>query len=207
MSFPQKPSDCHPDLQEDRLAALAQFFASTRLGVASLHDASAGDDNWSLGCRSFARWRNNLLKKVQDGQWPWLNIINPGKRFIFGIGTVPVRFFRGSVNRPPERTLVNSLPELNQLTLAFDDTQTPYRDLKWRFAIETGYLGEPTAIVFAGLGREDGSVVCKWDIPFIPDITEIEPGEPRTDDMVELPPPNILVGPGYRVDTSSNNAS
>ena len=35
---PQHPSDCHPDLQEERLLALADFFASTRSVVAALHD-------------------------------------------------------------------------------------------------------------------------------------------------------------------------
>lgn len=204
MSFPQKPSDCHPDLQEDRLSMLAQFFASTRMGVASLHDTSAGDDGWSLGCRSFARWRNNLLKKAKTGEWPWLNIVNPGKRFVFGIGVVPVRFFRGSVNRPPERTLSNSVPELNQLSLAFEDFPVSYRDLKWRFAIETGLLGEPTAIIFAGLGREDGAVVHKWNVPFIPDIIDLDLPEPKTDDMVELPPPSVQAGPGYGVSKSDN---
>jgi hypothetical protein len=184
------PTDCHPDFQEERLAALAQFFAETRSDVAGLHDVCAGDDGWSLGCRSFARCRNLLVQKASSAEWPWLRIVNPGKRFIFSIGAVPVRFFRGSINRPPERTLAYSALELAQRALAFDDIETPYAQLHWRFAIETGPLGEPTAVIFAGLAREDGAVICHWVLPFAVDDNAL-PDEPRIDDIVALPAPTV----------------
>ena len=118
--------------------------------------------------------------------------MNPGKRFVFSVGAVPVRFYRGSVNRPPERTLAHSAPELTQLALAFDDIETPYAQLHWRFAIETGPLGEPTAVIFAGLAREDRAVVCHWELAFDADNDAV-PDEPKVDDIIELPAPAVGV--------------
>lgn len=86
MNQPESPQHCHPDLQEDRLLALAQFFASTRSTVVSLHEPLSGDDGWSLGCRSFARWRNLLIQKSKLVEWPWLGIINAGKKLFFQLG-------------------------------------------------------------------------------------------------------------------------
>lgn len=191
MSQPERPQDCHPDLQEDRLLSLADFFASTRSAVVALHDPLAGDDGWSLGCRGFARCRNMLVQKAKSGEWDWLGILNPGKKFIFSIGSVPVRFYRGSHKRPPTRTLATNAQELKQLSLAFATSNELYRDLKWRFAIETDFLGEPSAVIFAGLAGDDGSVVCHWKLPFDNQNISIELDSIRNDDMVELPAPIV----------------
>lgn len=191
MSQPEHPHHCHPDLQEERLLTLAQFFASTRSQVVSLHDPFSGDDAWSLGCRGFARWRNLLIQKSKTGEWPWLGIVNPGKKFIFSIGAVPVRFYRGSVNRPPFRTLASNAQELTQMSLAFATEDNQFGNLKWRFAIETDYLGEPSAVIFAGLAGEDGSVVCHWKLPFDTTNIELDLTSIHDDDVVELPAPSV----------------
>lgn len=192
-----RPSDCHPHLTDDRLMLLADFFASTREQVMSLHDSAAGDDNWSVGCRTNARWRNGLVKKNLSGDWPWLSIINPTKRFVFGVGDVPVRFFRGVIDNPPLRTLALSAPELAQMAFAFEDTNV-YRKLHWRIAIETGLLGEPTAVLFAALARINGQVVHSWPIPFVAghgsDLDEPMPIDDS--DLVQLPPPTVLISSG-----------
>jgi len=191
MNPPEFPHDYHPDLQEDRLLALAQFFANTRSAVVALHDPLAGDDSWSLGCRGFARWRNLLLSKSKSGEWDWLGIVNPGKKFIFSIGAVPVRFYRGSHKRPPDRTLISNAQELKQLSLAFATTEAECRDVKWRFAIETDYLGEPSAVIFASLAGEPGAVVSHWKLPFDSGSLNFELNTIRSDDMVELPAPSV----------------
>ena len=191
MSQPEQPHQCHPDLQEDRLLALAQFFASTRSAVVALHDPLNGDDSWSLGCRGFARWRNLLLQKAMSGEWDWFSVVDPGKKFIFSIGQIPIRFYRGSSKRPPTRTLANNAQELTQLSLAFATTGEQYRDLIWRFAIETDFLGEPSSVIFAGLSSDDGSVVCHWKLPFDTMNMEMNIDDVRSDDMVELPKPTV----------------
>jgi len=192
MSLPSKPSDCHQDLQDDRLLALAQFFASTRSELVSLHDPTSGDDSWSLGCRGFARWRNLLSQKALAREWDWLGIVNPGKRFIFSVGSVPVRFYRGSIKNPPFRTLASSAQELTQMSLAFTTDANEYGQLKWRFAIETDHFGEPSAVIFAGLAGDDGTVVCHWKLPFDTTNLDINIEEICFDDVVELPPPAVV---------------
>jgi hypothetical protein len=55
-------------------------------------------------------------------------------------------------------------------------------------------LGEPSAIIFAGMASNDdseGSVVCHWKIPFDSEEMKLVPTTLRTDDMVELPAPSV----------------
>lgn len=189
---PLRPSDVHPDLTDERLQALASFFANTRSAVAALHDPLSGDDAWALGCRGFARWRNLLVSRFQSGEWSWFRVIDPSKRFIFAIGNVPVRFYRGTSKRPPPRTLTQSAQELAQLSLAFPMDEVQYRDLNWRFAIETDFLGEPSKVVFAALAKNDGAVVHHWAIPFEKTSVDIKL-DVRSDDMIELPSPIVVV--------------
>lgn len=189
---PQRPSDVHPDLTDERLQALANFFARTRSTVAALHDPLAGDDAWALGCRGNSRWRNLLVSRSQSGEWPWVKVLNPSKLFVFAIGNVPVRFYRGKPKRAPSRTLAQSAQELAQLSLAFSMDEVQYRELSWRFAIETDFLGEPSKVVFAALAKDDGAVVYHWVIPF--DKVDIDIKlDMRDEDMVELPAPSVVV--------------
>lgn len=199
------PSDCHPDLLQERLEELAQFFASTRTQVASLHDPLSGDDAWSLGCRGFARWRNMLIVKARSGDWPWLSIINPGKKFIFQIGSVPVRFYKGTLKNLPARTLAHTHEELNQLSLAFTDTNSSLRSLKWRFAISTDVLGYPIAVHFAGLSCENnGKVAHQWSIPFV-SLSDINIDSVSSEELVELPAPKVAAFGLKKRDASSND--
>jgi hypothetical protein len=186
-----RPSDYHADLNDEYLAELATFFCATRSRTVASHDAAAGDDSWSLGCRAFARCRNLLNAKAASKEWDWLTILNPGKRFIFAIGSVPVRFYRGSYADAPRRTLAESPEELRQLSLAFPLSKSTAADLKWRFAIETDCFGEPSAVIFAGLAKEDGSPVCHWEIPFDGLDQEIALPVVNIDDMIELAPPKV----------------
>lgn len=198
----EHPSDCHPDLTYERLQALAQFFASTRAKVVALHEPLNGDDAWALGCRGFARWRNQLLKKHMSGEWAWLKIINPGKKFIFSIGSVPVRFYRGSLKNPPQRSLAVSFEEARQMSLAFPDHGNNLSNLKWRFAITTDYLGLPTKVIFAGFSSES-QVAAQWEIPF--DMTtETRVDLAANEDMVQLPAPKVSVFTLKKKDASNN---
>lgn len=169
----------------------------------SLYDQTKGDDAWSLGCRGFSWCKNRLMTFAQTNEWPWLSIINPSKRFIFGIGAVPVRFYRGRIDRPPMGTLTNSFDELRQLSLAFPE-DPHLRDLKWRFAIETGLLGEPTNVIFAGLAQS-GEVVCYSNIPFEAEIIDLPVGTPSVSDAVELPKPTVFVPHVKKVEGSNGS--
>jgi hypothetical protein len=197
------PWDCHPDLTEERLQRLAQFFANTRRELMTHYDRTKGDDSWSLGCRGFSWCKNRLMATANSNAWPWLSIVNPTKRFIFGIGVVPVRFYRGRIDNPPMGTLTNSYDELRQLSLAFPG-EPHLRDLKWRFAIETGLLGEPTNIIFAGL-TQSGEVVCHLNIPYEAEILDLSLVTPKTSDAVELPEPTVFLPQIKRVEEQSGS--
>lgn len=186
----QEPWECHPDLTKERLSQMAQFFWDTRHELMRHYDKNKGDDAWSLGCRGFSWCRNRLTKLASKTDWEWLSILNPGKRFIFGIGAVPVRFYRGKIDRPPVGTLADTHDELRQLSLAFPN-QPNLRNLKWRFAIETNFLGEASNIIFAGL-TEFGEIACYWSIPFETKIKDFSKPEANVAQAVDLPAPTVF---------------
>lgn len=185
-----RPVDCHPALTDERLQALAQFIADVVQRAAKSHAVSEGDGSWGLGCKRFERIVNCMLRAHVMNRWEWFGVVNPGKRFVFSVGNVPVRFYRGKPDRAPARTLAVHTPELRQLSLAFDGLDASYKELLYRFAIETGPLGEPDSIIFAALAK-DGAVVFTWDIPFTNHgLGEQIPAQDSSD-MVEIEPAPI----------------
>jgi hypothetical protein len=186
-----RPVDCHPALTDERLQVLAQFIAEVVERAASSHAVSEGDGNWGLGCKRFERIVNCLLREHVARRWEWFGVVNPGKRFVFSVGDVPVRFYRGKPDRAPARTLAVHTPELRQLSLAFDGLDAAYKELLYRFAIETGPLGEPVSIIFAALAKDDGAVVFSWDIPFNSHGLEEQIPAQESPDMVEIEPAPI----------------
>ncbi|MCH8247879.1 MAG: hypothetical protein IH951_15950 [Bacteroidetes bacterium] len=122
--------------------------------------------------------------------------------FIFAIGEVPVRFYRGEPDEPTERTLARRYPELQQLSLAFLEEAEP---LLWRFAVETDIDGKVAAISFVGLNLS-GDVSSRWEfdrskvVPISTALKKISEGK-------VLPQPSI--GPkttGKDDDVSSEKA-
>lgn len=99
------PWEFHPDLTPDRLIEIADVLRNARDGVLELHDEEHGDDSWSLGCRAYAWSRNQIVTAADEGRFDWLTIDDRGIRFIFRIGLVPIRFFRGEADEPHDRTL------------------------------------------------------------------------------------------------------
>jgi hypothetical protein len=158
----KQPADYHPDLTAGRLQDLAGLVYGAARSAYRRHDPHGGDDGWSLGCVRFTRCRNRLIEKDKAGGWKWFGIINDSKRFIFRVGNVPVRFCRGRVSNPPDRTLAVSSDEVYQRSLAFPEDATLAK-ITWRLLIETGPLGDPSKLVFAGYTSKR-SVYCSWDI-------------------------------------------
>jgi hypothetical protein len=103
---------------------------------------------------------------------------------------VPVRFFRGHHGRPPNNTLADRHDELRQRSLAFGDSE--YKDLKWRFSIETGRNGEPVSVVFVGL-EDNGTVSCYWPVPFMAEVTQLPDSSYTAPEAVEIAPPEVDV--------------
>jgi hypothetical protein len=176
--MPKLPWEYHADLTLDRLQLVAKILHDTRQGTLLLHDPGGGDTPWSLGCRAYARCAEMLIRAAGT-TCPWLRIISPTLEFIFTVGEVPVRFFRGDSSNPDGQHLRVSITEAYQYNLAFGDTVV---DLCWRIVVETNGLGETTRIVLIG-STMSGTVECSFVIPSLSEVTFIEPGR----EQVRLP--------------------
>lgn len=187
------PWDYHSDLTAERLQVVAQLIADGRRTAVELFDEEAGDNGWTLGCRAFQFGRARILRAVESGEYPWLDVIDRTLQLIFKIGEVPVRVYRGDADEPTDRTLRQSLSELRQLDLLFEEHHEG-RDLAYRFAVETDLDGSVLAVKFVGLRGE--SAILNWDVPLDGDPRSgATVGRPATE-SVELPAPVVSVGNG-----------
>ncbi len=180
------PWDYHPDLSEERLLYVADQIAHVRREALELHDEEQGDTPWSFGCRVYDRTRMTLIKEAEG--LLWLSIVDPSLRFIFQIGSVPIRIYRGEADEPTERTLSRSFPELKQISMEFSAED---RDLLWRFAVEADSYGDITAITFIGT-TDSGEIRCSWDAPLIDPVATVSDMGKPSGDGVELTPPTVL---------------
>lgn len=179
-----EPWDFHADLSSDRLQLLAKVLRDIRRDTIALHDPAGGDTSWSLGCRIYAR-STTMLVRAADQLWPWLKIVQAQLEFIFQVGDVPLRFFRGDAEHPDVTHLRAADAEAKQLEFAFGDARG---DLVWRLVVETDIAGEAADIVLIGSDSK-GDVGCRYPIPRLDDsISIFEPRRPVTRAGVELPP-------------------
>jgi len=110
-------------------------------------------------------------------------------QFVFSIGEVPVRFYKGAPDEPNKRTLRQSYSELNQLSL-FGIEDSISSDLLYRFAVETDFDGTVIAISFVVL---DGEVpVLTWNVPLGEPVTRIASLDVPDAQGVDLPKPKVI---------------
>ena len=161
----KEPWDFNPDLRRDRIIAVAARLLSARNEVLDRREIENGDDAYATGTRAFS-WQCEAIRKMSaESQHDWLTLAKSTQEFIFRIGSVPARFYRGEHDRPTSRTLRQTFPELMQARLNFgDDTQTTV-EVIWRYAIETFQDGEVQRIMFCGFDAALGIPVCVWEVP------------------------------------------
>jgi hypothetical protein len=155
------PWEFHDDLSRDRLQLVAKILRETRNSALPKFDVAAGDGAWSLGCTIYERSANMITVAAGDGLLPWLKIIEPPLRFIFSIGDVPVRFYRGDAEAAPGHHLNLAPSEQLQLGLAFNDAKV---DLRWRFVVETNVANEADRILLVGRTK-DREIKCFYEVP------------------------------------------
>lgn len=165
----------------------------------ALHDPLAGDNNWSLGCRIYARSCNALLEASR--QWDWLGIVEEGQQFIFRIGAVPVRFFHGDSESPTNRNLEVAPVEALQIEMCYGDNRV---DLIWRIAVETNQVGEVRRIVLIG-AHSAGGIDIHFPIPVNEKLGVFAPPKPSGKRGVQLPPATVTVLTQKRVNESDAN--
>lgn len=180
------PSQIHPDLTDERLSILAQLVTDVRLGVAEAHEPDKGDTAWGFGTRACERQIHAIREAANT--YSWLHILNSGRQFVFQIGAVPFRIYRGEPERPRSRTLARTYPEIRAQQAAFAGFGYD-RDWIWRLVIEThpeGTVAHIWAVQIAGdTKRWETNVV--WAIPLSVPVTGITAiSEPRPGK--ELPP-------------------
>jgi hypothetical protein len=179
-----RPSQKYPSLTDDRLSAIANVLRVVRNTTLLLYDPLAGDGEWSLGCRVYERscFQIRELSKA----FPWLSIVaeGPKLRFTFAIGGVPVRFYRGSPDDPPDNYLTTTYGELRQRQMVFDIEGLRTLDSVLRLAVETDREGKVSTVKLVELDTT-GTPTGIYLVPFDFAGDNVVPLETRP---IDLPP-------------------
>lgn len=183
----RKPWEVHPELQEDRLVTIARILRNVRHDALPNHEPDKGDSNWGLGTRVSERTWHAL--RDSENEFEWLRIINPGRHFVFSVGGVPFRFYRGLPEKPHSRILFRQYPEIRHHQKAFEfyEKDTEYF---WRFVVETDIFGEVIRVVVAQMS-ECGDVKAIWEVPLTRPVSALASVKSPKPQGVELPPPQI----------------
>lgn len=190
MEEPFRPWNSYPALTEERLRIVADLIRRVRQEVVALHAPNEGDNEWSLGCRAYTRICYAITKATQ--QFDWLTVLpDPGKplRFVFTIGQVPIRFYRGDADDPPARYLVSTTAERMARQMAFEFEGIPALDRFLRIAVDTNALGEADVVALAEFD-ELGSLLNAYPIPVAADSRIAQ--FPIRKEGVALPPPVVV---------------
>jgi hypothetical protein len=156
-----------------------------------------GCSPWSVGCEAFEFQKFEISQAAPD--LPWLEIINSTMQFVFSIGDVPVRFYKGAPDDPTTRTLKQSFAELNQQSL-FSTEELIHLTAEplYRFAVETDESGAVLAISFVVLNGE--SPVLVWPVPVDEAVTRLSATWTPPAEGVDLPPPAVKVAAEKKAD-------
>lgn len=167
---------------------VASAIREARRKAVDLHRPTEGDDEWSLGCRAYTRTCFALRKAALE--YPWLTVLADRQylRFTFTIGGVPIRFYRGDPQDPPEKVFNVCYSELRQFEFAFGAGIAIPRDKVLRVAIETDPSGYASTISIVELG-EDQKPTEIYPIPnWPPSQRTVVPLQPKG---IDLPPPTV----------------
>lgn len=187
--FAMSPSDIHPHLQWDRLKTIAQLLVEVRQNTVELFDPSAGDGAWSLGCRVYERSCNGL--RALADEFPWFDVLSKPESlaFLFNVGDVPCRFYRGDSELPGSRMSRRRADELGQLQMAFP---WPHQHINflWRFVVETDEDSAAlrvalTQVNMAGETERDWTVWERGEAGGLAPVVDLPPP------VVDLPPPTV----------------
>jgi len=152
-----------------------------------LHDSLGGDNEWSLGCRAYAR--TCFAIRAASKEYPWLTILHESEelRFSFVIGDIPFRFYTGEPDDPPGRYVFRTFGELQhvQSMLPIEGIRTLDKILP--LAIETDSQREVSSVTLVEMDQS-GQATEKYTIPF--DVTQgnVEPLQTKP---INLPPPTV----------------
>jgi hypothetical protein len=191
------PWDIEPDLTRERLVWTARQFVAVRRQAVQDFSSVKGDIAWNHGCTCYARQSTAIVRASLSGEYPWLRVLDSSLKFIFAIGRVPCRFYKGDADRP-SMNLREAFPELRQRqgTLAVGQTSfVPANDvtqLAWLFAIETDDSGLVTRVSVAAFSATE-ELVVSYEIPL--DNADMAGGGGAPPIAPLPPPPPVPIAP------------
>ena len=185
------PWDIHPALTEARLTVIGKLVWAARESAAEDAKWEQGDCLWDIGCKAYVRTRHSIATAVQHYQ-DWLSLASksPNDGFVFSIGGVPIRFYRGDpAGTAPEKYAHASPIEALSLQAAFKLADTPTPDAYFRLVVETNQRGFPLSVTLVQVNT-DGEIQNPWRIPVDPLTAVRHIGHARVQ-PVQLPPPPV----------------
>lgn len=191
------PSDVYPALTADRLAFVGRLMRAVRAEAADSHEPDKGDTAWGLGTRGHERTIFAITNAASGIASEWLTVIEPGLHFVFAIGGVPIRFYRGEAESPPTKSLKRNYPEIaaqRQMAFTIPGFDVPARvkatgEYVLRIAIETDVDGRADRIVLVEVA-EDLSTRMIYEIPET-SVGYVADTKPKRREGTELPPPPV----------------
>lgn len=153
----QMPWEVDPSLTPERLKILATMIAEERQGALDDHLPEKGEDSWVLGTTAYQRCRWRIVKEVQGRTYDWLSIMDWSRRFIFRVGSTPIRFLRGDPTRSQSKTVLSALEEFRdrelQLPLSDERVVIPGPGWVWRLVVVPDDEGGILQIVLCQMKR------------------------------------------------------
>ena len=181
----QVPWSLVEQFKKERILTLAKLIIDIRSKVIDRHDPELGDTRLSLGIRAYECCRTNIIKKSEDGAFPWLSVPTPEGRFTFAIDGIPVRFSRNDPDYLPDRKLIHSDEAEAQYELFKTDNQ--YIPLHWFLIIDTAYDLPAQNFYFVGYS-DTNEIISKWEVPIDETLTVLGTVDEQKPQPVEVPP-------------------
>ena len=156
------PWERHFALTEERLLVVAEILRKTRNDAIEDYSVVRGDGPWGHGCQVFDRTRTQLTRA--SATYEWLDIMDPSLHFVFGVGGVPIRFFRGDPEKPNKNQLHRDWNEKQQQQEAFFFIDDEEEGWFWRLAVVLDADERVMEVVILET-RDSGETRNHWSIP------------------------------------------
>lgn len=137
------PWEVDPRLDQQALSTVGLLLLSLRRDVRARQQPERGDGRWGLGVCTHERFRYELVRLEEQGDYPWLSVVWSGQEFAFAINGCPIRKYKGDSEEPPTRQVERAQEQLElwPLLAATDPTWV------WMLAVETDANGLGTQAV------------------------------------------------------------
>jgi hypothetical protein len=164
----------YPDLTQERLSILANAIRRVRSECVALYEPENGDGDWSLGCRVYQRTFFAIKQLATTVDWLTINQELKPLQFSFGVGSVPLRFYKGDPEDPPSRYLSLSQGEFDHIQMSFEFEGLPSPDTILRLAVAVDSTRQVSSVSVVEID-EFKEVVGVYTIPFEVQIVNITP--------------------------------